>query len=169
MYKEYTSIDNLHVNVSEIHKLADKQKWMKRFINAYKGDVKNSFNFTGYYGENVRFFVAHTLEFEMGFVRINDKSSLFNKSCSFKVWNLTDGYVKPPYRSIGVLKKLIEHVVKECDVRMMYIETERFSTHLNYYKMLGFNNHYTVENGHQTWAFQDDIWPYVVEMNNRKT
>lgn len=107
---------------------------------------------------------SRSLEYA-GFVRINDKSNFFNNKCPFPVWNLTDGYVKAPYRSSGVLKKLIEYVVKNCDVRMMYIETERYQKNSQYYQSLGFNNHYSVNNGELTWAFQDDVWLYVVERN----
>jgi hypothetical protein len=45
----------------------------------------------------------------------------------------------------------------------MYLETERFSKNRQYYQSLGFNNHFTVKNGELTWAFQDDVWLYVVE------
>lgn len=165
MSKEIRNVEYSQINISEIHKRAEKQKWMKRFINAYSGEVSN--DSTDYYGVNVRFFIALTSKSELGFARINDKSNFFSTSCPFKVWSLTDAYVKPPYRRSGVLRKLIEHLVNECDVRMIYIETARFLKNLSYYQSLGFTNHYTVKNRQLTWAFQDDIWPYVVELNKR--
>jgi GNAT superfamily N-acetyltransferase len=149
------------MKITEIHKLAEKQKWMNRFLNSYSGSSRGTSG--EYYGTNVRFFLATNEKKSLGFVRINDKASQFNNECPFPVWNLTDGYVKLPYRSNGVLKQLIEYVVKECDVRMMYLETERFSKNRQYYQSLGFNNHFTVKNGELTWAFQDDVWHYVVE------
>ena len=149
------------MKITEIHKLAEKQKWMNRFLSSYSGSTRG--NSGEYYGTNARFFLATNEEKSLGFVRINDKASHFNNECPFPVWNLTDGYVKLPYRSNGVLKQLIEYVVKECDVRMMYLETERFSKNSQYYQSLGFNNHFTVKNGELTWAFQDDVWLYVVE------
>jgi len=151
------------MNITEIHKLAEKQKWMIRFFRAYSGSTQSDSN--DFYGTNVRFFLASNTDTLLGFVRINDKTKFFNNVCPFQVWNLTDGYVKQPYRSSGVLKKLIEYVVKECDVRMMYIETDRFLKNQQYYQSLGFNNHYTVKNGELTWAFQDDVWTYVVKQN----
>ena len=121
-----------------------------------------------FYGTNVRCFLASDADTLLGFVRINDKTTSFKNDIPFQVWNLTDGYVKPPYRSKGVLKKLIEYVVKDCEVRMMYIETDRFLKNHHYYQSLGFKNHYTVKNKELTWAFQEDVWPYVVERNKQK-
>ena len=154
------------MNITEIDKLAEKQKWMDRFLSAYVGSTRCEND--NFYGTNVRFFLATNADTSLGFVRINDKTSFFKNECPFHVWNLTDGYVKPPYRSSGVLKKLIEYVVKECEVHMMYIETNRFLNNRQYYQSLGFNNHYTVQNGELTWAFQDDFWLYVVERNKQK-
>ena len=154
------------MNITEIHKLAEKQKWMNRFLSSYSGSTRGANG--DYYGTNVRFFLATNEEKSLGFVRINDKSSKFNNECPFPVWNLTDGYVKLPYRSNSVLAQLIKYVVKECDVRMMYIETVRFLKNRRYYQSLGFNNYYTVQNGELTWAFQDDVWLYVVERNEQR-
>ena len=77
--------------------------------------------------------------------------------------------MKPPYRSTGVLKRLAEYVIKEHNVKMMYIETSRLVNNFDYYQKLGFKNYYTVKNGLLSWAFQDDIWPYVIEKNKRTT
>jgi GNAT superfamily N-acetyltransferase len=154
------------INIVEIHKLAEKQMWMNRFLSAYSGVAQN--DASSLYGTNVRFFLAKEGDALLGFVRINDKATLFEKELPFKVWNLADGYVKPPYRGKGVLNKLIDYVVKGCDVRMMNIETDRFLNNHRYYQSLGFKNHYAVKNGELTWAFQDDVWPYVVERNKRK-
>lgn len=153
------------MNITEIHKLAEKQKWMKLFLSAYSGTSRKDSG--DFYGTNVRFFLASNKDKLLGFVRINDKSKFFHNECPFPVWNLTDGYVKAPYRSNGVLKQLIEYVVKECNVRMMYIETERYQKNSPYYQSLGFNNHYSVNNGELTWAFQDDVWLYVVDRNKQ--
>ncbi len=153
------------MKITEIHKLAEKQKWMNRFLSTYSGSTRGTSG--EYYETNVRFFLATNEEKSLGFVRINDKSNFFNNKCPFPVWNLTDGYVKLPYRSNGVLKQLIEYVVKECNVHMMYIETERFLMNRQYYQSLGFNNHYTAQNDELTWAFQDDVWLYVVERNEQ--
>ena len=132
---------------------------MNRFLKSYSGSYR-AIN-DDFYGSSIRFFLATNADTSLGFVRINNKSSFFKNECPFQVWNLTDGYVKPPYRSSGVLKKLIEYVVEECEVHMMYIETDRFLKNRQYYQSLGFNNHYTVKNGELSWAFQDDVWLYL--------
>jgi N-acetylglutamate synthase-like GNAT family acetyltransferase len=145
--------------IVELHNLAEKAKWMKRFFNSYSGST--TLDSSTLYGSNVKFFVAERNGASLGFVRINDKSSFFPSDISIEVWNLADAYVKPPYRSSGVLKALVQHVVRNSEVRMLHIETNRFLNNLDYYKELGFNNFYTVHGGELTWAFQDDIWPYV--------
>jgi GNAT superfamily N-acetyltransferase len=152
------------MNITEIQKITEKQKWMNRFLKAYSGTTQSDRD--DFYGTNVRFFLASNTDTTLGFVRINDKTKFFNNLCPFKVWNLTDGYVKQPYRSNGVLRQLIQYVIKECDVRMMYIETDRYEKNRQYYQSLGFNNHYTVKNGELTWAFQDEVWPYVLKRKN---
>ena len=149
------------MKITELHKLGEKQKWQRRFLKAYSGETVS--DSSQLYGINVRFFIASDKDAEFGFVRINDKTKFFKSQIPFQVWNLTDGYVKPPYRSKGILRKLIEYVVKDCEVRMIYIQTDRFLRNYNYYQSLGFNNHYTVKNGEFTFAFQDDVWSYVVE------
>jgi GNAT superfamily N-acetyltransferase len=153
--------------IKKLDKLVEKKKWMDRFRRAYSGELHpDSCNF---YGNNAVFLVAYEQDRELGFIRINDKTSHFAELTDKIVWNLTDGYVKPPYRSKGVLKKLIKYSVEYHDVKMMYIETARFEAHLLYYHGLGFTHSYSVRGGDLTWAFQDEIWPEVKERNAKHT
>jgi len=110
--------------IKKLDKLAEKKKWMERFRRAYSGELEpESHNF---YTDNVIFLVAQEDGKQLGFIRINDKTYRFSQYTSKHVWNLTDGYVKPPYRNNGVLKELIKYSVNTHDVRMMFIETSRF-------------------------------------------
>ena len=63
------------MTITEIHKLAEKQKWMKRFLGAYSGTSRSDSG--DFYGTNVRFFLATKGEKSLGFVRINNKSPQF--------------------------------------------------------------------------------------------
>lgn len=143
------------IQLKKLEKLADKQKWQRRFLQAYDGEtVAES---PSLYGENVRFFVATRDGKELGFIRINDKSAFFKGVYDGPVWNVTDGYVKPSYRSQGVLREMIAHAVSDLDVKILYIETDRFERSLPYYRSLGFSFAWTVKGGQFTWAFHDSF------------
>ena len=153
--------------IKKIENLADKKKWMERFRRAYSGELESESD--KFYKNNVIFLVATEKEKELGFIRINDKTSFFSQYTSKLVWNLTDGYVKPPYRNKGVLKELIKYSIKHHDVKMMFIETTRFLANQPYYSELGFTKFYSVREGQLTWAFQEDIWTAVQQRNESST
>lgn len=151
------------MNFKKIDKLAEKKKWMDRFRRAYSGELKPETD--KFYTDNVSFLVAQEENRELGFVRITDKTYRFNQFTSKSVWSLTDGYIKPSYRNKGVLKKLIRYSIDHHNVRAMYIETTRFRLNQSYYFDLGFTKFYTVSDGQFTWAFQEDIWQAVEQLN----
>lgn len=151
------------MQIKTLDKLADKKRWMERFIRDYSGETKS--NSPSLYGNNVLFLVAYEHDKELGFIRINDKSSQFSDYTDKTVWNLTDGYVKPPYRGKGVLAELIKFSIANHNVKMMYIETERYKKNQHYYNNLGFTNFYTVKAGAFCWVFQEDIWS-IVQLKN---
>ncbi|MBN36589.1 MAG: hypothetical protein CMM46_17785 [Rhodospirillaceae bacterium] len=94
------------MDIVEIESLAEKRKWQKRFAKAYTlGEVRIS---DQTFGDNVRFFVAVKDGNELGFIRINDKTNQFDIDDDTQVWNAADAYVKPAYRSKGVLKELLK-------------------------------------------------------------
>ena len=143
------------IQLVELTKLADKQKWQRRFLQAYEGEtVEES---AALYGKNVRFFIAVRDEKELGFIRINDKSAHFKDVYDGPVWNVTDGYVKQAYRHQGVLREMIVQAVSRLDVKMLYVETDRFERNLGYYRTLGFSLDWTVKGGQFTWAFHDSF------------
>jgi len=142
------------MNFIEIHQLADKKKWATRFMKQYKGEINpNAYA----YGTNSRYILAIENGKELGFVRINDKSYRFQMFTSVPVWNITDAYVKPAYRHNGVLKALIQHVIENYNVRMIYMTTDRFINNLDYYRSLGFTFYYAVKETEMMWAFQTDF------------
>ena len=146
----------------ELTNLADKQMWMGRFRQGHKGKLKKK---AFCYGENSRYIVARENGQDLGFVRINDKSYLYDSYTAVKVWNVTDGYVMPQYRNQLVLMRLIKHVIENYDVKMMFITRDRFIANKNYYFSLGFVHYYFVQNNQMCWAFQDEIWPVVEQRN----
>ena len=91
------------MELTEIHLLAEKRKWQSRFEKAYnRYELRRSDEI---FGERVRFLVAKENGKELGFIRINNKTSFFKDKIEGAVWNAADAYVKPPYRGKGVLKK----------------------------------------------------------------
>ena len=149
----------MDLSFKEITKLADKQKWMRRFFQDYKGDYKKENQ--QMYAETVKFVVVVFDDKELGFARINDKSSFFANQTSDPVWNLTDAYVKPAYRSQGVLRELISYLITNYNVKMLYMKTDRFQKNFFYYQTLGFAEYYTAQNDLMVWAFLKEFWPLV--------
>lgn len=139
----------------ELTKLADKQKWMHRFFKAYDGETFQESD--ALYGANVRFIVAIRDGKELGFIRINDKSAHFKEVYDGPVWNLTDAYVKPAYCHQGVLRSMITHAIDTLNVKMLYMQTDRYASHRLYYESLGFSLHWTVKGGQMTWSFVSDF------------
>ena len=151
------------LELRQIEKLADKQKWQKRFCAAYDGELKEWSD--AVFGPNVKFYVACDGDKELGFVRINDKAQYFQSFTDGEVWNLTDAYVKPLYSSKGVLREMITQAVRDLNVKMLFIATDRFIANKAYYFALGFTYHYTVQDGGMTWAFQSSFASIVKASN----
>lgn len=151
------------IKLKQIEKLADKMKWQKRFRAAYEGELKEWSD--AIFGANVKFYVACDGDKELGFIRINDKAFSFKPFTDDEVWNATDAYVKPPYRGKGILREMLAQAVRDLNVKMLYIKTERFIANRSYYFGLGFTYYYTVQNGGMVWAFQTSF-RNVVEASN---
>lgn len=143
------------MELTEIHLLAEKRKWQSRFEKAYnRYELRRSDEI---FGERVRFFVAKENGKELGFIRINNKTSFFKDKIEGKVWNAADAYVKPPYRGKGVLKKMIEEVVSTHEVKMCCLVPELLSAHSAYYKRLGFIKAVKGKDSGLIWLFHKDI------------
>jgi GNAT superfamily N-acetyltransferase len=147
-----------------IEKLAEKQKWQQRFCDSYRGGLRPVTN--AVFGPTVRFYVAIDDDKELGFMRINDKSAFYKDRPDMEVWSISDAYVKPKYRGNGVLREMIAQAVRDLNVRMFYIETERFKAYRAYYSTLGFTYSYTVDEGSMTWAFLGSFMQAVKASND---
>lgn len=140
------------IELKKIEHQSIKNKWQRRFARYHDGKVKEwSTKLTG---QNVRFYVASDDKYELGFIRINDKSNFFARCADAEVWNLTESFVKPAYRHNGVLREMITQAVRDLNVRMISVPTDIFNSYKDYYLSLGFSCFYPVHNGDMTWAFQ---------------
>lgn len=145
----------MNYEISEIHDLRTKRQWHERFRRAYDGECI-PFNLDMING-NVRLFVAAKDGRDLGYIRINDKSNFFVGISKRPVWNITEAYVKPPYRSQGVLRELIQYVVKHCNVEMLHIETDRLAANAAYYQVLGFNRLQHSSTTGLAWVLRQDF------------
>lgn len=143
------------LQLKEIVKLAEKMKWMRRFVQAYSGGALplNSVIF----GELVKFFAAVVDGKEVGHIRICDYSKSFEGETNDEVWSMSEAYVKPPYRHNGVLQEMISLAVRDHKVKMLYIEPQRFVRFSAYYRALGFSTYRNAADPTMVYAVLDSL------------
>lgn len=109
-------------------------KWFQKFARAYFGhkiDTKRS----RFLDPNLnKFIFAFQGSIPIGFVRISCKSDL----CNTVMWYINDAYVRPGYRSKGILKMLISKCVSDYNCGYILLSYDRVIKHLFYYAALGF-------------------------------
>ena len=134
----------------ELTVLNDKIKWLNKFMRSYEGGT-NKLPIELYKNIYSRFFVAIENGKHMGFVRITNHSNELKG-----LWSLSDAYVLPEYRRQGVLKALIDYVIKNHSVRKAYLTLNLYSEHYDFYKAFGFNN-YRENEGSLVYIYTDDV------------
>ena len=138
------------IELKPIEKLAEKQKWLKRFCKAYSGGLGAVTD--ALFGPLTKYFVAIEDGKELGFIRISDYSSCRATFPGEKVWSISDAYVKPPSRKKGVLRRMLTQVVRDHHVKMLFIEKERFFKNSVYYSTLGFTDVLPVGDGSMVYV-----------------
>lgn len=151
------------IKLVEIVKLAEKYKWLQRFCAAYSGDLLPLND--AHFGAGAKFYVAIESDKELGFIRITNKSSFFRHCTDEDVWCISDAYVKPAYRSKGVLREMITQAVRDLNVQMLYIACDRFSANKAYYFSLYFTITARYGDG-MMWAFQSSFGSVVAACND---
>ena len=155
------SIPQMDIEVKEITKLAEKSKWNERFYKSYSGGKKripiDKLN-------ECKVFVATYKGNELGYIRIHSVTHTFSQFYDGEVWAVSEGYVKPPYRSNGILTLLRSFVVQNYNVKVLRIETERYNNLRRYYSEQGFVLAYDVEDSCISIIclpeFYDVMWSY---------
>ena len=133
------------IELKLVEKLADRLKWQRRFNASYSGGLLPVTD--ALFGPLVKYFAAVEDKKELGFIRISDYSKQCANYPSEEVWSISDAYVKPGYRRKGVLRDMICKVVKDHNVKMLFIDTERLVKNGAYYIALGFSNIQYVDDG----------------------
>lgn len=140
----FQAASNANIEIKEITKLAEKIKWNERFYKSYSGGkIKVSTEKIA----SCKLFVALYEGKEAGYIRINNYTKTFDKFFDGEAWGVNEGYVKPTYRSNGILTALRSHVVKHHNVKVMRIETDRYLRLKDYYEEQGFIYGYAIKDG----------------------
>jgi GNAT superfamily N-acetyltransferase len=155
-------ISQADLQINEITKLAEKLKWNERFYKSYSGDkVKVSAEKVA----SCRFFLAIYKGKEAGYIRIFNYTNTFSEFYSGEVWAINEGYIKPTYRSKGLLTALRAYVVKNCSVKLMRIETHRYIKLQDYYAEQGFIYGYPILEGYLSTIcvpeFEEALYAYA--------
>ena len=129
------------IEVKKVTKLDEIIKWIDRFCKSYTGNV-NKFNYCDFIDEKI--FVATYQGKELGYTRVTDMTKSFSEFSGDKVSRIAESYVKPAYRSQGVVTALHRYAVKYENVRIMRIETYRFVSNRNYFENEGFYFAYSI-------------------------
>ena len=85
----------------------------------------------------VKFLVAVDGDNELGFIRMGPIDQLARYTDK-EVWLISEAYVKPAYRSRGVLREMITLAVRDHGAKGLHIETSRFAALVSYYVALDF-------------------------------
>jgi ribosomal protein S18 acetylase RimI-like enzyme len=130
------------LKLKEVVKYAEKRKWLERFAHDYTGGFEIH---AGVFGPLSKMLVAIDDGKELGYIRLGNYSDYFGRYTSEKTWSITEAYVKPAYRSKGVLREMISLVVSDHNAKGMLIETIRYNANKAYYTSLGFTEVFLVD------------------------
>lgn len=148
-------VNEKYITLDELTKLSEKMKWLERFQKSYSGgQAKTSDSF---FDSHCKFLVAKANGKELGYIRIIDRSSELMKFGAKNTWSVSEAYVKPCYRNQGVFRSMLKIVICEYNTKLIKIETERLAANDHYYRTLGFDHAFTVQNGELAIAYLDEI------------
>lgn len=154
-FEDITGFNLRNIKLVELVKMADKKKWLNRFLKSYSGKVREIDNTL--YGGFSKFLLAICDDKEVGFVRLTNYSDVYAHLNLKEVWSMSEAYVKPCYRNKGVLREIIKTVIKDHKVKMLRIETARLIENYHYYKTLGFKKMSLINNGYLSIAYTNEM------------
>jgi hypothetical protein len=133
-----TQIELTNLRLVKITSKKQKLKWNNIFRGSYQGGLRKAPKET-FKDDVSQFFVVKSNNFELGFIRISNYSWRFSRVTNKPIWSASDAYVKPGYRSRGVLRFMLSEVVSKHSVVQAYLEETRLKQNIEYYKSLGFS------------------------------
>jgi hypothetical protein len=149
--------------IHEITTRKNKKKWLKSFLREYNGDRDKLENM--FFGPGFRYFEISDGTERLGFIMIADKSTAYVDIYDGAVWSVSAAYVKPKHRSNGALRDMICHVVANCEVKLVYIEIDRFQKHSQYYLDLGFTHTVQQSDDEHVYISQTSFVPVMKARN----
>jgi len=132
-----TQIELTNLQLVKITSKKQKLKWNNTFRGSYQGGLRNASK--EIVNDAVsQFFVVKSNNFELGFIRISNYFWRFGCVTNKPIWSASDAYVKPGYRSKGVLRFMLSEVISKHAVVQAYLEETRLEQNAKYYESLGF-------------------------------
>lgn len=141
--------------VKEITSLKEKRMWMERFAKEYSGRLIGLEPVM--FGQYCRYFVGILNSKEAGYIRIVDYTEMWSKYYDGQVWNASDAFVKKAYRNQSVLRRLLLHVINNCNVKAVRLETARLQSNARYYGSLGFSYAWSIGDGDLSIAVLQEL------------
>jgi GNAT superfamily N-acetyltransferase len=151
------------IELKLVAKMADRLKWMGRFCKSYSGGLRPIS--LAMYSDPVRFLVAIDGDKELGFMRLysTDEFACYTDD---ELWIIGEAYVKPAYRSKGVLSEMITLAVRDHSVKGLHIETSRFQALETYYVALDFTQVCTTDDPMLSHVFLSSLEQALTAAND---
>jgi GNAT superfamily N-acetyltransferase len=160
--QEAANDDLMEVDLRELTKLAEKMKWMECFTKSYSEGVCAT-TLEHFDSKKTKFIVASIDNKDVGYVGLVKHSYQFPRG-DIDIWVLETAYVKPKYRSLGVLKKMIAHATEVYDIKQIHLEAYRFYENQYYYECLGFTEFFFVDESNLGFAIHYSFKALVENM-----
>jgi len=150
------------IDFRELTKLAEKMKWMERFTKNYSESVC-AMTLKQFDPTDTKFIVAKAANKDVGYIGLVKNTYGFSHG-HLDIWVIETAYVKPKYRSLGVLKKLIGHATEVYDTKLIHLESYRFFDNQHYYEYLGFTAFKFIDETSLGYAVHDSLEELVEQM-----
>lgn len=151
------------IEFKEIKKIADKDKWINRFMKSYKGG-KTKVSTKGI--DTSKVFIATRKGIELGYTRIYDVTHYYSGNYDGTVYRLAESYVKPLYRNQGVVTALRKYVVEREHVKLLKIETERFLYLKDYFNQEGFIHALVIRDTDMSLICKPDFLEVIIKVHS---
>jgi len=151
------------IELKLVAKMADRLKWMGRFCKSYSGGLLPIS--LEVLSDPVIFLVAIDGDKELGFMRLFSTDE-FAAYTNEDLWVIGEAYVKPAYRSKGVLSEMITLAVRDHSVKGLHIETSRFKALVSYYVAMDFTEVCKTDDPFLSYVFLSSLRQVLTAAND---
>ncbi len=160
----YNKQQELKISFKELTKNADKHKWNSLFNRGYSEKVRNANAYE--LSQNAIFLLAYDGNKELGYLRMTRHTEFAAYGASENIYCVSEAYVKHAYRNNGVLREMLKHVIKNYNVKMIYLDVERAEMYRGYYASLGFTVGVLTQYINLVYLCQTNFEPYIAAHHN---